>query len=198
MLIPFYRRAGRLISLRHLLSVHVQVRGRPNLRLQDRHPKIIGTDLHAEQWDEGDVPTEEALLDGAELRLVGLDVDIDVMELADAFAVAIDEHLAQPVGSGPGCEGVWGRHVAITSNRSLGAVRQPTSSLTWRSTLDVGVELVVSVTVRRRRGVRTTIVKTRPMARRKMLKPMPMTFLSLGRVSLRTGEPACVWMRLSQ
>jgi hypothetical protein len=39
--------------------------------------------------------------DGAELRLVSLDVDVDVLQLADLLPVAIDQHLAVPLGDVP-------------------------------------------------------------------------------------------------
>src|SRR5436190_14011626 len=44
------------------------------------------------------MPVEPALLDGSELGLVGLDVEIDVQERADLLAVAIDEIAAAPRG----------------------------------------------------------------------------------------------------
>src|SRR6476646_3735236 len=44
---------------------------------------------------------DEALLDGGELRLVILNVDVDVLQLSDPLAVAIDQHLAVPLGDVP-------------------------------------------------------------------------------------------------
>ncbi|HEX5975029.1 MAG TPA: hypothetical protein VFY57_07715 [Rubrobacteraceae bacterium] len=41
---------------------------------------------------------EHALLDRVENRLVGLDVDADVLELADLVAVSVDQILAMPLG----------------------------------------------------------------------------------------------------
>ncbi|MGD0372730.1 MAG: hypothetical protein ABSC16_13665, partial [Candidatus Dormibacteria bacterium] len=43
----------------------------------------------------------ETLLDSAELRLVGLDINVDILQPADVLAVAIDEHLAVPFGDTP-------------------------------------------------------------------------------------------------
>jgi hypothetical protein len=70
-----------------------------------RHPQVIGADHDAAQGNEGQVPADEPLLDGAELRLVGLDVDVDVLQPADLLAVAIEKHLAVPRGDVP--FGVW-------------------------------------------------------------------------------------------
>jgi hypothetical protein len=44
------------------------------------------------------VAGEQAFLHGAEHRLVGLDVDVDVFELADLLAVSVDQILAVPFG----------------------------------------------------------------------------------------------------
>src|SRR6476646_9774774 len=44
---------------------------------------------------------DEALLDGGELRLVILNVDVDVLQLSDPLAVAIDQRLAVPLGDVP-------------------------------------------------------------------------------------------------
>src|SRR4029453_19404182 len=44
------------------------------------------------------VAANQALLDGAEHRLVGLDVDVHVLELADLLPVAVDQRLAVPLG----------------------------------------------------------------------------------------------------
>src|SRR5690348_17435512 len=44
---------------------------------------------------------DEALLDGGELRLVILNVDVDVLQLSDLLAVAIDQHLAVPLSDVP-------------------------------------------------------------------------------------------------
>jgi hypothetical protein len=41
--------------------------------------------------------SDEALLDGAEHRLVGLEVDVDILELADLVTIAVEELLAAPV-----------------------------------------------------------------------------------------------------
>ncbi|MGZ4218240.1 MAG: hypothetical protein ACXVHB_29855 [Solirubrobacteraceae bacterium] len=39
--------------------------------------------------------------DGRELRLVVLHVDVDVLQLADLFSVAIDQHFAVPLRDVP-------------------------------------------------------------------------------------------------
>src|SRR6185312_3486774 len=70
------------------------LRGRGDLQL-------IGADLDAAKWYEGQVAADEALLDGRELRLVGLDIDIDILKLADPLPVAIDQHLPVPLGDVP-------------------------------------------------------------------------------------------------
>lgn len=63
--------------------------------------KELETDLNARQRHEGQVTTEDALLDGAEVRFVGLDIHVAVLRLPDPFPVAIDYHLAEPVGNSP-------------------------------------------------------------------------------------------------
>jgi hypothetical protein len=39
---------------------------------------------------------DQALLDGAEYRLIGFDVDVDVLEPADLLPVTVDQMLALP------------------------------------------------------------------------------------------------------
>jgi hypothetical protein len=56
------------------------------------------------------VGADEAFLDGGELRLVGLDVDVDVLELADLLAIEIDQELAVPVGNVPTGVLLWLDH----------------------------------------------------------------------------------------
>jgi hypothetical protein len=51
----------------------------------------------------GPIRADEALLDRGELRLVTLDVDVHVLQLADPLGVAIDQHLAVPLGDVPPC-----------------------------------------------------------------------------------------------
>ena len=66
--------------------------------------------------------TEDDFLDRAELRFVGLDVHIDVLQLPDPFPVPIDYHLAEPVGNSPlgvdlciGLGFVWARADALSA-----------------------------------------------------------------------------------
>jgi hypothetical protein len=47
------------------------------------------------------VPTDETFLDRRELRDVGLDVDVDILQLADLLALGIHKRLAMPVGHIP-------------------------------------------------------------------------------------------------
>jgi hypothetical protein len=42
------------------------------------------------QRNEGQVAADQAFLDRAEHRLVGFDIDVDVLEFADLFSVAVD------------------------------------------------------------------------------------------------------------
>jgi hypothetical protein len=44
------------------------------------------------------VTADEPLLDGAELRLVVLHIDVNVLQLADLLTLAIDQQLAVPLG----------------------------------------------------------------------------------------------------
>src|SRR5581483_4030887 len=50
------------------------------------------------QGHEGEMTADPALLDGSEHRLVRLDVDVDVFQLADRVAGVIDQALAVPFG----------------------------------------------------------------------------------------------------
>ena len=49
------------------------------------------------EWHEGQMPADEAFLNGPELGLVGLNVDIHLFELADLVAVAVDESFPVPL-----------------------------------------------------------------------------------------------------
>ena len=44
---------------------------------------------------------DKALLDRAELRLVGLDIDVDILQLPGFLAIEINDHLAAPFGDIP-------------------------------------------------------------------------------------------------
>lgn len=71
------------------------------------------------------MPTNKALLHRCELRLVGLDIDIDVLQLADLLAIAIDEHLAVPLGHTPLRFTLSVGHVSL-----LVSVHQPRTMIT--------------------------------------------------------------------
>src|SRR5581483_10656583 len=62
----------------------------------DRDLQVVGPDRDPGQRHEGEVASDQAFLDGAEHRLVGFDVDVDVLELADPHSVAADACLAVP------------------------------------------------------------------------------------------------------
>jgi hypothetical protein len=88
--------------------------------LGDCDLQVVGTDLDSAQWYEGEVTADEAFLDGAELRLVGLDVNVDVNRLAGVLAAAIDEHLVVRVGdTPPGLVLVLGHVDLLVSSLSL-------------------------------------------------------------------------------
>ena len=69
--------------------------------LDHRYLQLVRPYLDTAERDKGQVATDEPLLDGRELRRVVLDVDVDVLQLADPLAVAIDQHLAVPLGDVP-------------------------------------------------------------------------------------------------
>src|SRR4051812_42840792 len=92
---------GRLVRLRELLAVLGDIRRGLDLLLGNRYLQFIRTDLDPAQRHEGQVATDEALLDSAELGLVVLDVDVDVLQLADLLAVTVNQHLAVPLGDVP-------------------------------------------------------------------------------------------------
>jgi hypothetical protein len=56
-----------------------------------------------EAWSPsaGSTAVRNDAVDWHPLRLVGLDVNVDILQLADLLAVAIDEHLALPRGDDP-------------------------------------------------------------------------------------------------
>jgi hypothetical protein len=58
----------------------------------------IRAEREPSQRHEGQVAADQALLDGAEHRLVGLDVDVHVLELSDLHPVAVNQRLAVPFG----------------------------------------------------------------------------------------------------
>ena len=75
-----------------------EVRRVLDLRLGHRGPHELGAQRDVAQRHEGQVAADQALLDRAELVGVGLRVDVDVLELADLLAVAVEQILAAPVG----------------------------------------------------------------------------------------------------
>ena len=81
--------------------MHLDIGCCPDRLLGHLHLKIIGTDLNAGKRYKGQVPTDEALFDRAELGLISFDIDVYVLQLADLFAVAIDERPSVPFGDVP-------------------------------------------------------------------------------------------------
>ena len=77
-----------LVRLGQFLTVHLDVGCSADLLLGHLDLKIVRTDLNAAQRHERQVTTNEALFDGGELRLVVLDIDVDILQLADLLAVA--------------------------------------------------------------------------------------------------------------
>src|SRR5581483_8837986 len=59
---------------------------------------VVGPNGDRAERHEGQMATHATFLDGAEHRLVSLDVDVDVLEFAEPFAVAIDELRSGPAG----------------------------------------------------------------------------------------------------
>jgi hypothetical protein len=92
---------GRLIRLGQFLAMQLDVGRGPDLLLRHGDLQVFGTDLNAGQRHEGQVAADEALLDGSELRLVGLDVNVDLLKLTDLLAVAVNEHPAVPFSDVP-------------------------------------------------------------------------------------------------
>src|ERR1700722_4257276 len=81
--------------------MHLDLGCRLDLLLCRRDLQGVWTDPYASQWHKGQMTVNEAFLHSAELGLVCLDVDIDVLKLADLLAVSINEHLAVPLGDAP-------------------------------------------------------------------------------------------------
>jgi hypothetical protein len=82
--------------------MQLDVGHRLNLLLGRFHLRVIGTDVKAAKWDEGQVAVEKGpFLDGGKLRLVGLDVDIGILKAADLLPVAVDERLPVAFGCAP-------------------------------------------------------------------------------------------------
>jgi hypothetical protein len=74
---------------------------------------------------ESQVASDQALLDGRELRRVGFDVDVDVLELADLLAVAVEQQLPVPFCDVPLALLLWLVHLLCLlalSCRLLGGV----------------------------------------------------------------------------
>jgi hypothetical protein len=63
---------------------------RLNLFPGDRDPQLVGADLDPSKRHERQMAADKALLDGRELGLVSLDIDVDILELADLLAIEID------------------------------------------------------------------------------------------------------------
>ena len=74
---------GRFVCLGEFLSVLLDVGRGLDLLSGHRYLQFVRADPNPCERDEGQVASDEALLDGRELRLVVLDVDVYVLELAD-------------------------------------------------------------------------------------------------------------------
>jgi hypothetical protein len=72
-----------------------------DLLLGHRYLRVIGTDRDPAQRHKGQVAADQTFFHGGELRLVVLDVDVDVLQLADPLALTIDQHLAVPLRDVP-------------------------------------------------------------------------------------------------
>src|SRR5690349_18949070 len=107
---------GRLVRLGELLALLLDVGRGLDLLLGHRHLQPVGTHRDAAQGHEGQVAANEALLDRAELRLVVLDVDVDVLELADLLPLPVNQHLSVPLGHVPlGLRLLIGHRIALSS-----------------------------------------------------------------------------------
>src|SRR4029077_8139589 len=69
-----------------------------DLILCHRDLQLVRADLDPAERHEGQVTTDESLLDRGELRHVGLYVHVYVLELADLLAVGVHQQLSVPVG----------------------------------------------------------------------------------------------------
>ena len=108
----------RLIRLGELVAMQLDVGRRATCSLLDTTCKSSGP-IGAPKRHEGQVPIEEAFFDSAELRLVVLYVDVDVLQLAKLLAVAIDEHLVPPIADVPsGRVTLFGHPSASSSSTS--------------------------------------------------------------------------------
>src|SRR6478609_5331824 len=96
----------------------LDIRRRLDLLPGDRDLQLVGADLDPTEWHEGQMATDKALLDGRELGLVGLDVDVDILELADLLAVEIYQQLAVPLGDIPLRPFLMLGHPVISLSRS--------------------------------------------------------------------------------
>ena len=60
-------------------------------------PEVLAPDARARERHERDRLVHQAALDGDERRLVGLPVEVDVLEPAELVALAVDDLVAAPV-----------------------------------------------------------------------------------------------------
>src|SRR5579871_2494358 len=63
---------GGLVRLGQLFPMQLDLGRGADLLLRHRDLQIVGTDLDSAKWHEGQVTADDAFLDRAELRLVGL------------------------------------------------------------------------------------------------------------------------------
>jgi hypothetical protein len=67
--------------------------------------QLVWADFDPAERHEGQMAIDETLLDCGELRLVGFDIDVYILKLADLFTVEIEQLLAVPLGDVP--LGLW-------------------------------------------------------------------------------------------
>jgi len=77
------------------------------------------------------VPADKAFLHRRELRLVGLDINLDILQLADLLAIAVDEHLAVPLGHIPSSLSLRVGHVILLIVSGTAAENTITISRTY-------------------------------------------------------------------
>jgi hypothetical protein len=92
---------GRLIRLRELIPMHVNVGRTLYLSLRHNDRELVWANLNATERHEGQMAPNDALFDCCELRDIGFDIDIHVLEFADLLPKAVDDCLAVPFGGTP-------------------------------------------------------------------------------------------------
>jgi hypothetical protein len=83
---------------REFVAFESDVRRAFDLLLCDVYLEGGRPDRHADERNEGKVSTDPAFLDGSELWFVAFDVEVDVLQRANALTVPIDQIGAAPLG----------------------------------------------------------------------------------------------------